>query len=62
MNANGSDRFASYARFVVRHRWTVLLSRSSSPPASSAGAATRLRVEVDPDALLPQAASVHARR
>ncbi len=53
MNANGSDRFASYARFVVRHRWTVLFAIVVATGVLG-WAATRLRVEVDPDALLPQ--------
>jgi predicted RND superfamily exporter protein len=44
---------ASYFRWVIRHRWTVLAGIVLTT-AGLAIAATRLHVEVDPDRLLPQ--------
>lgn len=44
----------SYARWVIRHRWTVLGSVLLLTVLLSV-AATRLHVEVDPDAQVPQA-------
>lgn len=44
----------SYARWVIRHRWTVLGGVLLLTGLLTA-AATRLRVEVDPDAQVPQA-------
>ena len=53
MNAKESTRLASYARFVVRHHWLVLGAILVATVVLG-WAATRLRVEVDPDELLPQ--------
>jgi predicted RND superfamily exporter protein len=53
MADTGSPLLASYARFVVRRRWLVLGAVALATVALG-WATTRLRVEVDPDELLPQ--------
>jgi uncharacterized protein len=53
MTRRGSQTLAAYARFVVRHRWAVLASILLATGVLG-WMTTRLRVEVDPDELLPQ--------
>jgi predicted RND superfamily exporter protein len=52
-NEMTSNGFATYARWVVRHRWTVLAGVVLTTVLLG-GAATRLHVEIDPDRQLPQ--------